>query len=98
MIGFEPGYLARSLAGHDKGRLYIILEAAGEYVSLTDGKSRPVEQPKRKKKKHIQLWRPQDEGLAHKLKEEKTVGNEEVREYLEKQERFLRQGGRKRNV
>ena len=40
MVNIEPGQLARSLAGRDKGRLYIILEAGGEYVSLADGKYR----------------------------------------------------------
>ena len=26
MLKFEPGTLVRSLAGHDKGKLYIIIE------------------------------------------------------------------------
>ena len=40
MLKYEPGCLARSLAGRDRGRLYIILEAADEYVALTDGNTR----------------------------------------------------------
>lgn len=55
MMEYEPGYLARSLAGHDKGQLYIILKAEGEYVYLVDGKKRTIHNPKRKKKKHVQL-------------------------------------------
>ncbi len=98
MVGLEPGYLARSLAGHDKGRLYIILKADGEYVDLTDGKIRPVKQPKRKKKKHMQVQRPQDDCLVHKLKEGKTVSDQEVRECLDRHKGFLQQGGSKRNV
>lgn len=99
MAGLEPGYLARSLAGHDKGRLYIILKADGEYVDLTDGKTRTVKQPKRKKKKHMQVQRPQDYCLAHKLKEGKTVTDQEIRECLERYNKgFLQQGGSKRNV
>ena len=57
MVNVEPGQLARSLAGRDKGRLYIILEAGGEYVSLADGKYRTADRPKRKKKKHVHLIR-----------------------------------------
>lgn len=45
---------ARSKAGHDKGKLYIIWKTEGEYVYLTDGRLRPMEKPKKKKLKHIQ--------------------------------------------
>ena len=55
MVNVEPGQLARSLAGRDKGRLYIILEAGGEYVSLADGKYRTADRPKKKKKKQLKL-------------------------------------------
>ena len=50
----EIGMFARSKAGHDKGKLYIILRTEGEYVYLTDGRLRPMSNPKKKKKKHIQ--------------------------------------------
>ncbi|MCI8948665.1 MAG: hypothetical protein HFG49_01315 [Lachnospiraceae bacterium] len=98
MKELEPGCLARSLAGHDKGRLYIIIKADGEYVSLTDGKTRTVGWPKRKKKKHVQLQDPKDQALKHKLKQEKTVTDEEVRRFLDSQKQFSQQGGMKRNV
>lgn len=55
MLEYKPGCLARSLAGHDKDRYFIILKEDGEYVALADGKSKTVGAPKRKKKKHIQL-------------------------------------------
>lgn len=51
---YAPGCPARSLAGHDKDRYYIILTEDGEYVTLADGKIRTADHPKRKKKKHIQ--------------------------------------------
>ena len=53
-MSYEPGCPARSLAGHDKDRYFIILGEDGEYVFLADGTSRTVARPKRKKKKHIQ--------------------------------------------
>lgn len=55
MLEHKPGCLARSLAGHDKDRYFIIIEEDGEYVALADGKSKTATRPKRKKKKHIQL-------------------------------------------
>ena len=48
------GFLASSKAGHDKGKIYVIIKEDKEYVWLTDGKIRPYSNPKKKKKKHIQ--------------------------------------------
>ncbi|MCD8151716.1 MAG: KOW domain-containing RNA-binding protein [Clostridiales bacterium] len=47
--------LARSKAGHDKDRLYVIVGEDGDFVSLADGVRRTVGHPKRKKRKHIQV-------------------------------------------
>lgn len=49
------GELATSKAGHDKDRLYMIVGEEGECVYLCDGRLRGVENPKKKKKKHIQI-------------------------------------------
>ena len=49
----EQGMFARSKAGHDKDKLYIILKSEGEYVYLTDGNLRPLSKPKRKNRKDI---------------------------------------------
>ena len=47
----NPGWKARSLAGNDKGKIYVIKEDCGEYAFLVreDGKLL------RKNKKHIQV-------------------------------------------
>lgn len=50
----EQGMFARSKAGHDKDKLYIILKKEGEYVYLTDGDLRPLSKPKKKNWKHVQ--------------------------------------------
>ena len=47
----EVGYLVKSLAGHDKERIYVIIKEQGEYVYLADGKYRTMDKPKRKNKK-----------------------------------------------
>ena len=49
------GMLARSAAGHDKGKIYVIIAADSAYVYLVDGKSRTLEKPKKKKQKYIQI-------------------------------------------
>lgn len=55
MREFKTGMLAVSKAGHDKGRLYVVLKADQEFVYLADGKNRSVSSPKKKKRKHIQI-------------------------------------------
>ncbi|MCI8639115.1 MAG: RNA-binding protein [Coprococcus sp.] len=57
MDRWETGMLARSLAGHDKDKIYVIYGLEEAYVYLVDGENRTVEKPKKKKKKHVQLIR-----------------------------------------
>ena len=51
----ETGMLAKSRAGHDKGHLYVIYNADETYVYLVDGKTRTIDKPKKKKRKHVQI-------------------------------------------
>ena len=43
-----------SKAGRDKGQLFFVIDADEQYVYLADGKSRKLEKPKRKKRRHVQ--------------------------------------------
>lgn len=47
--------LARSIAGHDRGKIYVIIDTDDAYVYLADGRIRTLGKLKKKKKKHIQL-------------------------------------------
>lgn len=49
------GLLAYSLAGHDKGKVYFIIKEEKDNFWLVDGDMRPLENPKRKNKKHVQI-------------------------------------------
>jgi len=55
MVMYEAGMLARSKAGHDKAKMYIIKEVDDTYVYLVDGRIRTLVHPKKKKKKHVQI-------------------------------------------
>lgn len=74
------GNLAVSLAGHDKGQLYIIIREEEEYVYLCDGNHKKLAGPKRKNKKHIQIIKA-DPGmeLKNRLRRQETVRDEEVK-------------------
>ena len=77
------GMFAISLAGHDKNQMYVIMEQDAEYVYLADGRLRPIEKPKKKKRKHIQLIKTGlDEDLLKKLNEKQTIFNEDIRRAL----------------
>ena len=49
------GWMACSKAGHDKDKIYIIIEETDKYVWLADGDIRKADNPKRKSRKHIQV-------------------------------------------
>lgn len=49
------GYLARTLMGHDKGKVYVIVEEFETYVLLSDGEGKSGDRLKKKNKKHIQI-------------------------------------------
>ena len=53
MINMKTGMPARSLAGHDRGKLYIIIRAEAEYVWVADGRCHTAAKPKKKNRKHI---------------------------------------------
>ena len=57
MPEMEKGMLAVSKAGHDKGRLYVIIEIDDSYVYLADGRLRTLDKPNKKKRKHVQIIR-----------------------------------------
>ena len=79
MRDFKTGMLAVSKAGHDKGRLYVVIKADQEYVYLADGKNRSVCQPKKKKQKHIQINYHIPMVLAKALETEQELKDEQIK-------------------
>lgn len=49
------GQVVRSLAGHDTGKLFLVVETEGDFLFLADGKSRRLSRLKRKRRKHVEL-------------------------------------------
>ena len=45
---YKKGNLAKSIAGHDKEQIFVIVEEKGEYVYVADGRLWTIEKPKRK--------------------------------------------------
>ncbi len=51
---FHVGQMVRSIAGRDNGTAYVVVRTDGNYVYVADGAIRKLENPKKKKIKHIQ--------------------------------------------
>ncbi len=47
------GELVQSLAGHDKGSIFLVIRREGEFLYLADGKRRKTTSCKKKKEKHL---------------------------------------------
>lgn len=52
---FQPGLLAKSKAGRDKGCIYVIIDVNAEYIYLADGVHKTICKAKRKNQKHLQI-------------------------------------------
>ena len=74
--------IVRSDAGRDKGKLFAVLAVEGEYLLLADGKSRKVESPKRKKRRHVLFVAEDESRLSEKIKGEERITNSELRRTL----------------
>jgi ribosomal protein L14E/L6E/L27E len=71
-----------SLAGRDKGKYFFVLNVDGGYALLADGKTRRLENPKRKKLKHLRLAARMDSMVANKILAGDVVLNSELRRDL----------------
>ena len=71
-----------SEAGRDQGMLFFVIDTDGVYVSLVNGKERKLENPKRKKAKHVRKVLRPDSTVAAKLIAGDKLLNSELRREL----------------
>lgn len=78
---FVLGQLVKSKTGRDKGTYYFVCGKSGDgsRLFLTDGRKRPLEKPKIKNCRHVQMVHYVAPLLKEKLEQQKTVTNEEIR-------------------
>ena len=74
--------IVRSIAGRDKGKIFFVLDAKDEFLMLADGKTRKLENPKRKKRKHTVFVKSGECRVAEKIRSEEKVTNSELRRTL----------------
>ena len=91
----DKSSLVVSKAGRDQGQLFYVIAAVEQYVYLADGKSRRLEKPKRKKRKHIEQIPRTESRIAEKIRNGEKVLNSELRKELASfgQKQSQNQGG-----
>jgi len=81
----EVGRIAKSLAGRDKDKFFMICEVSDEeFVFISDGDYRKLSRPKLKKLKHLKLTPHVLEGIREKLMSGKKVFDAELRSAIMK--------------
>ena len=78
METYSMGMTAVSLAGHDKGKTYVILSADENYVYLVDGSIKTLQNPKKKKLKHVQVNHTVSVWIQKLLNENKKVYDSDI--------------------
>ena len=83
-MDFVKGQIVFSKRGHDKTLPFIVVAIDGEYLYLADGKRRRLEQPKRKKIKHVQKTNHVCEDIKKKLENDEMIQDSEILEAIKK--------------
>ena len=91
----DKSSLVVSKAGRDQGQLFYVIDADEQYVYLADGKSRRLEKPTRKTRKHNEQIPRTESRIAEKIRNGEKVLNSELRKELASfgQKQSQNQGG-----
>ena len=82
MREFVKGMLAKSKAGHDTGKIYVVIHADSEFVYLADGIHRTLEKLKKKRRKHIQIIYKIPSVLQERMQGEMEMQNEHIKKAI----------------
>lgn len=78
---YKIGQRVRSIAGRDNGKPYVILKTEGIYAYLADGDLRKLDNPKKKKFKHIQGSYDVSDEIVKRISNS-TLENYMIRKFL----------------
>ena len=86
--------LAISMARNDKDSLYVIIKEETDVVYLVDGKLKPIQKPKKKNRKHIQIINNLPKEITEVFTHQ-NFRNEEVKRALKLYQNMKMPAGRK---
>ncbi len=76
------GQAVRSLAGRDRGRLYLVVGFSPPYILVADGRDRGADRPKKKNVRHVGVLKFVDEGVAAMIAGGRKATDREIRAAL----------------
>lgn len=80
----EVGQIVKSKAGRDKGRVFLIFKIIDdEYVFIVDGDLRRLDNPKKKKIKHLVVYKEVLPELQYRKENNFNINNAYIRKLLE---------------
>jgi ribosomal protein L14E/L6E/L27E len=83
-VPMEIGQVVVSTAGHDKGRTYVIIGHPEEnYVLVTDGRTRTLANPKKKKIRHLRAGAGCIDWVRERVLCRVSIYDHEIRKHLE---------------
>lgn len=81
--------LAISRSGHDKDSIYVIVKEEANMVYLADGNLKPLEKPKKKNRKHIQIMKQLPKEITEVFTQE-NFRNEEIKRAVKLYQKSIR--------
>jgi ribosomal protein L14E/L6E/L27E len=68
----DIGQIVKSTQGRDKGQFFVVLKIlSDDYVLIANGKTRKINNPKKKKIKHLMVYNRQINDIIEKLNQER---------------------------
>lgn len=78
------GQVVKSRAGRDKGNIFLVLDIIDDkYLYIVDGDIRKLENPKKKKVKHLIIYNTVVPELKEKIENGTKINNAYIRKLLE---------------
>ncbi len=78
-----PGAIVYATAGRDKDRFFVVTAVEGDYAFISDGRTRKVDVPKKKKLKHLKGTKLFSEDLRSKLSDNQIISNSMIRKEIQ---------------
>jgi len=80
----DIGQVVRSKAGRDKGKVFVVIGVVDDvYVLIADGDYRRLDNPKKKKIRHLIVYKSVIEEIRNRIKNGDKINNAYIRKVLE---------------
>ena len=75
----KQGDIVKAMTGRDKGKYFLVVFLDGDMAYIVDGKTRKVDNPKKKNIKHLKIvLSERQKELAEKIQKGQPVGNKRI--------------------